>query len=258
MQVEKVLQIASLDKKNFKLKLEPTDIHDIIEKALVNINLTVESRGGTISSQLNATNSQLHADKVHLTNIVYNLVDNANKYSPEIPEINIRTENISKGIIIKISDKGIGMSKEAVQKIFDRFFRVSTGNVHDVKGFGLGLSYVKNIVDMHQGEITVKTDLGKGSTFKEYIYLIIMASFKILLVEDDPNLGQILNEYLTVKGYETKLCRDGEEGVRAFKKEAFDLCLFDVMLPKKDGFSMAKRSESLIRLLLLFSLLLNQ
>ncbi len=169
MQVEKVLQIASLDKKNFKLKLESTDIHDIIEKALVNIKLTVESRGGTISSQLNATNSLLDADKVHLTNIIYNLVDNANKYSPEIPEINIRTENISTGIIIKISDKGIGMSKEAVQKIFDRFFRVSTGNVHDVKGFGLGLSYVKNIVDMHQGEISVKSELGKGSTFKVYL-----------------------------------------------------------------------------------------
>lgn len=169
MQVEKVLQIASLDKKNFKLKLEPTDLHDIIEKALVNIKLSVESRGGSISSQLNATNYQLDADKVHLTNIIYNLVDNANKYSPETPEINIRTENISSGIIIKISDKGIGMSKEAVQKIFDRFFRVSTGNVHDVKGFGLGLSYVKNIVDMHSGEITVKSELGKGSTFKVYL-----------------------------------------------------------------------------------------
>ena len=102
MQVKKVLQIASLDKKNFKLKLEPTDIHDIIEKALVNINLTVESRGGAISSQLNATNSQLlDADKVHLTNIVYNLVDNANKYSPEIPEINIRTKIYLKVLSLK-------------------------------------------------------------------------------------------------------------------------------------------------------------
>ena len=169
MQVEKVLQIASLDKKNFKLKLEKTDIHDIIEKALVNIKLNVDSRGGTITSQLNATNSLLEADKVHLTNIIYNLVDNANKYSPEAPEISIRTENISTGIIIKISDKGIGMSKEAVQKIFDRFFRVSTGNVHDVNGFGLGLSYVKNIVDMHNGDISVKSELGKGSTFKVYL-----------------------------------------------------------------------------------------
>ena len=155
--------------KNFKLKLEQTDIHDLIQKALVNIKLSVENRGGTIHSQLNAASSETEVDRVHLTNIIYNLVDNANKYSPENPEINIRTENISSGIIIKISDKGIGMSKEAVQKIFDKFFRVSTGNVHDVKGFGLGLSYVKNIVEMHKGEISVKSELGKGSTFKIYL-----------------------------------------------------------------------------------------
>lgn len=111
----------------------------------------------------------IEADKVHLTNIIYNLADNANKYSPETPEINIRTENISTGIIIRISDKGMGMSKEAVQKIFEKFYRVSTGNLHDVKGFGLGLSYVKDIVDMHHGEITVKSELGKGSTFKIYL-----------------------------------------------------------------------------------------
>ena len=169
MQVEKVLQIASLDKKDFKLKFEKTDLHEIIEKALVNINILVEKRGGTITSQLLASNSILQADKVHLTNIVYNLLDNANKYSPEAPQIHIRTDNISSGIILKISDKGIGMSKEATQKIFDKFYRVSTGNVHDVKGFGLGLSYVKNIVDLHEGTVTVKSEMGQGSTFKIYL-----------------------------------------------------------------------------------------
>ncbi len=169
MQVEKVLQIASLDKKNFKLKKEQTDVHEVVEKALTNIKLAIEKRGGKLSSQLNAHNAVIEADKVHLTNIIYNLADNANKYSPETPEINIRTENISTGIIIRISDKGMGMSKEAVQKIFEKFYRVSTGNLHDVKGFGLGLSYVKDIVDMHHGEITVKSELGKGSTFKIYL-----------------------------------------------------------------------------------------
>ncbi len=169
MQVEKVLQIASLDKKDFKLKFEQADIHNIIEKALVNINLMVEKKGGSISSQLFAASSILEADKVHLTNIIYNLLDNANKYSPDAPEINIRTDNISSGIILKISDKGIGMSKEATEKIFDKFYRVSTGNVHDVKGFGLGLSYVKNIVEMHKGSINVKSEIGKGSTFKIYL-----------------------------------------------------------------------------------------
>lgn len=169
MQVEKVLQIASLDKKDFKLKLEETNLHEIIEKALVNINILVEKRGGQITSQLLASTAILEADKVHLTNIVYNLLDNANKYSPEAPEIHIRTDNISSGIILKISDKGIGMSNESTEKIFDKFYRVSTGNVHDVKGFGLGLSYVKNIVDMHQGTINVKSEVGKGSTFKIYL-----------------------------------------------------------------------------------------
>lgn len=168
-QVEKVLQIASLDKKDFNLKIEETDVHEIIESALSNIKLSIEKKGGSLTSQLNAKRSLIEADKVHLTNIIYNLADNANKYSQENPEIHIRTENISTGIIIRISDKGIGMSKEALEKIFDKFFRVSTGNRHDVKGFGLGLSYVKDIVEMHKGEVSVKSELGKGSTFKIYL-----------------------------------------------------------------------------------------
>lgn len=169
MQVEKVLQIASLDKKNFKLKFESANLHEIIEKALVNINILVEKKGGQITSQLSASDAMLQADKVHLTNIIYNLLDNANKYSPDAPEIHIRTDNISTGIILKISDKGIGMSKESIEKIFDKFYRVSTGNVHDVKGFGLGLSYVKDIVEMHEGTINVKSEVGQGSTFKIYL-----------------------------------------------------------------------------------------
>ena len=169
MQVEKVLQIATLDKKDVKLKFENTDVHDIIQKALGNIRIMVEKREGHIGSQLLAGNPVLEADKVHLTNLIYNLLDNANKYSPEAPEIHIRTENISTGVIIKISDQGIGMTKEAAEKIFDKFYRVSTGNVHDVKGFGLGLAYVKSVIDMHQGTISVKSELGKGSTFKVYL-----------------------------------------------------------------------------------------
>ena len=169
MQVEKVLQIATLDKKDVKLKFEQTDVHDIIQKALGNIRIMVENREGHISSQLLAGNPVLEADKVHLTNLIYNLLDNANKYSPDAPEIHIRTENISTGVIIKITDQGIGMTKEAAEKIFDKFYRVSTGNVHDVKGFGLGLAYVKSVIDMHQGTISVKSELGKGSTFKVYL-----------------------------------------------------------------------------------------
>ena len=169
MQVEKVLQIATLDKQDFKLKFENTNVHDIIQKALGNIQIMVDNRQGHISSQLLAGSPVLEADKVHLTNLVYNLLDNANKYSAEAPQIHIRTENISTGVILKISDRGIGMSKEATEKIFDKFYRVSTGNVHDVKGFGLGLAYVKSVIEMHQGTVSVKSEPGKGSTFKVYL-----------------------------------------------------------------------------------------
>jgi len=168
-QVEKILQIASLDKKDFELKFDQTDVHDIILSAKTNIDLIVEKRGGHVTCQFLASNHAIEADKVHLNNIINNLLENANKYSPEAPEIHIRTENISTGIIIKISDHGIGMTQEATQKIFEKFFRVSTGNVHNVKGFGLGLAYVKNIIGMHQGEISVKSEIGKGSTFKVYL-----------------------------------------------------------------------------------------
>lgn len=170
-QVEKVLQIAQLEKSNPKLRIVATDIHSLVEKAVKNSLIQVEQRGGQITTDLRATNSTLEADEVHLSNIIYNLLDNANKYSPGIPSINIVTENDKKrnGIKVMISDKGQGIPKELVNKIFDKFYRVSTGNVHNVKGFGLGLSYVKHIVEAHGGEISVKSKVNKGSTFTIYL-----------------------------------------------------------------------------------------
>lgn len=165
-QVEKVLQMATLDKKEYRLKFEELDIHQIIEKALSHINLQIEKRGGIIQKNLIASNNIIISDDVHLTNIIYNLLDNANKYSPEQPEIRIDTEDHHQGILIRISDKGIGMTKEAVDKIFDKFYRVPTGNLHDVKGFGLGLTYVKAILMVLGGRIKVKSTPGKGSTFE--------------------------------------------------------------------------------------------
>jgi two-component system phosphate regulon sensor histidine kinase PhoR len=103
---------------------------------------------------------------VHLTNIIFNLLDNANKYSPEKPQISIQTEETPEGIAIRVSDKGIGMTKESIKNIFEKFYRVPTGNLHDVKGFGLGLSYVKKIVEEHKGKIRVQSKLGEGSTFE--------------------------------------------------------------------------------------------
>ncbi|NJN26461.1 MAG: HAMP domain-containing histidine kinase [Cyclobacteriaceae bacterium] len=169
MQVEKVLQMATLEKKDFKLKLETLDMHEVIDRALANINIQIEKRNGKIDKRLQAGNNEVLADEVHLTNIIYNLLDNASKYSPEKPEITIATHNYNGGIIVRISDKGIGMSREVMSRIFEKFYREPTGNRHDVKGFGLGLTYVKTMLDALGGTISVKSEIARGSTFEIYL-----------------------------------------------------------------------------------------
>ncbi|EAY26482.1 sensor protein RprX [Microscilla marina ATCC 23134] len=164
-QVEKVLQIARLDREDFKLNISEVDVHQSIAKAVRNIQIQVEKRGGMLHTALNAEQACIYADEIHLTNMIINLLDNANKYSPDHPEITIETQSNERGIRVMISDKGQGISKEVINKVFDKFYRVPTGNIHDVKGFGLGLSYVKTMVDAHQGEIQVKSEPAKGSTF---------------------------------------------------------------------------------------------
>jgi len=165
-QVEKVLQMALLDKGEVKLRLDSVDIHETIEQVLTNLSVQIEQKNGIVNLELEADNSEIVADEVHLTNIIYNLLDNANKYSPENPEITIRTENLGNLLKIIVSDKGIGMTKEQVTRIFERFYRVPTGNLHDVKGFGLGLSYVKKMVELHNGQIFVESMPGEGSKFE--------------------------------------------------------------------------------------------
>ena len=169
MQVEKVLQMATLDKKDFKLKLETLDLHNVINNAIKNINLQVEKKGGHIQKNYKAEKLEVIADELHLTNIIYNLLDNANKYSPEEPKITIGTENYNGGIIVRVLDEGIGMTKEVMNKIFEKFYRVPTGNLHDVKGFGLGLAYVKTMLDAIGGSINVKSSINKGSEFEIYL-----------------------------------------------------------------------------------------
>ncbi len=164
-QVEKVLQAAKLDRKDFKLNIKSLDIHQIIEKVIRNSAVQVENRGGKIFTDLKATQTLFEGDQVHITSIVSNLIDNANKYSPEIPRIEIQTKNTSNGISIKFIDEGQGIPKKVMNKIFDKFYRVPTGNVHNVKGFGLGLSYVKSMVEAHHGTISVESELEKGSVF---------------------------------------------------------------------------------------------
>lgn len=173
--VESILQTALLDKGEFKLKKSEFNLHQVIVHAIQNIQLQAEQRGGKISTNLDALNDKIYADKVHITNIIFNLMDNAIKYSKEIPELTIRTENSSKGIYVFVKDNGIGINKDNLKKIFEKFFRVSTGNVHNVKGFGLGLSYVKAIAEKHGGEIFVESEPGKGSVFSIFLPFLAQA-----------------------------------------------------------------------------------
>jgi two-component system phosphate regulon sensor histidine kinase PhoR len=170
-QVEKVLQIALIDKKDFQLKISEVDMHELIRQAVDHLSLQVQQREGSISVQLDASIPVIQGDQTHLSNVIHNLLDNANKYSRDAPDIAISTYNTNGGLRIDVADKGIGMSKEDQKHIFDKFFRVHTGNLHDVKGFGLGLSYVKAITTAHQGNIEVKSEPGKGSRFSIYLPL---------------------------------------------------------------------------------------
>lgn len=165
-QVEKVLQMALLEKEEFKLKIKPVSVHEVIVQVVDSFKLQVEQKGGKIEPQLQATNDLLEADELHLTNVIFNLVDNANKYSPHQPDITIETASTAEGLKIAVIDKGIGIAKDHLQRIFQKFYRVPTGNVHDVKGFGLGLSYVGQIVQRHQGTISVSSKNQQGSRFE--------------------------------------------------------------------------------------------
>ncbi len=166
-QIEKVLQISLFEKGNIHFNVQDVDIHEIIETAVLNTDIKVKNKGGKMSMNLSAENHIIKGDKLHLTNIFFNLIDNAVKYSKDkrAPIIKVRTSNEEDRIKIIISDNGIGISKEGQKKIFNKFYRVPTGNVHDVKGFGLGLSYVKRIIDEHKGQISVKSELNKGTDF---------------------------------------------------------------------------------------------
>jgi two-component system phosphate regulon sensor histidine kinase PhoR len=164
-QVENVLRISKLEKKELDILKEPKDLHDIIEDAVEHISLIVEDREGEITTNLEAKRTTTLINDTHFTNVIVNILDNAIKYTVERPVINIQTENVRDFILIKIKDNGIGMSKTAQKRVFEKFYREHTGDVHNVKGHGLGLSYVKQIIDDHNGYISVESEKGKGSTF---------------------------------------------------------------------------------------------
>ena len=164
-QVETILQAALLDKQEVQLNLKKLPAHDLIVSALNNINLQVEEKGGKLEAELGAEKDLILANEVHFTNLINNLLDNAVKYSKENLFIKLTTKNTGNQLKIIIEDNGIGMNKETLNRIFEKFYRAHTGNVHNVKGFGLGLSYVKTMVEAHHGTIKAESVLGKGSSF---------------------------------------------------------------------------------------------
>jgi two-component system, OmpR family, phosphate regulon sensor histidine kinase PhoR len=164
-QVEKILQAARLEKEEIKLNLQHIDAHQVINKIADNLALQVQEKNGTLILNLNATSHTIEADEVHFSNIIFNLLDNAMKYASGAPRIEVETITAGGLLQIKIKDNGIGMDKETQSRIFEKFYRAHTGNIHNVKGFGLGLSYVKAIVDAHEGKIKVESIPGKGSIF---------------------------------------------------------------------------------------------
>ncbi len=165
-QVEKVLQMSIFEQGNLKLKLQKINIHDLIANVVNNFAIQVRNQEGEIIQNLHAENYHLNVDEVHFTNILFNLLDNALKYSNEKPVINIVTKSSRNNFILLLSDNGIGIRKEDQKRIFEQFYRVPTGNIHNVKGFGLGLSYVKKVIDGHNGTITVESEPRKGTRFE--------------------------------------------------------------------------------------------
>lgn len=166
VQVEKVLQMAQFNNRRLKMTMEYVDVHQLLTQAKNHIELQIKRRGGKVSLDLQATTHIIKGDENHLSNIFHNLLDNANKYTPDDPAIQIRSKDGNGGIIIEFEDNGQGMNREQVQNIFEKFYRIHTGDIHNIKGFGLGLSYVKAMVDAHHGQVHVESRIDKGSVFQ--------------------------------------------------------------------------------------------
>jgi two-component system phosphate regulon sensor histidine kinase PhoR len=164
-QVENVLRISKLERNELNISKERVKLHDLVRDAIMHIELIVENRNGYVKGHLEAQNSEVLANETHFTNVIVNMLDNAVKYSNDEPKIDVFTENVGNNILLKIRDQGNGMSKAVQKRVFEKFYREHTGDVHNVKGHGLGLAYVKRIVDDHQGHVSVESEKGKGSTF---------------------------------------------------------------------------------------------
>jgi two-component system phosphate regulon sensor histidine kinase PhoR len=172
-QVEKILQAARIEKQDIKLNLQELNAHDIITKVADNLSLQILEKNGKINLHLDAKACIIRADEVHFSNIIFNLLDNAIKYSKEDLQIDVSTHSGQGMLHIKVKDNGIGMNRETQSRVFEKFYRAHTGNIHNVKGFGLGLSYVKATVEAHQGKVSVDSAPGKGSIFTVQLPLAV-------------------------------------------------------------------------------------
>ncbi|PKH68435.1 two-component sensor histidine kinase [Flavobacterium sp. ALD4] len=164
-QVENVLRISKLEKKELDIDKESSNVEEVVIDAIEHVNLILEDREGQVTTHFDAARTTVLMNDVHFTNVIVNVLENAIKYSPDVPDIDVYTENIKDMILIKVQDKGLGMSKIAQKRVFEKFYREHTGNIHNVKGHGLGLAYVKRIVEDHNGQVYVESEKGKGSTF---------------------------------------------------------------------------------------------
>ena len=168
-QVETILQIATLDKHEMDFSFSEIDLHEVITQAIETIEIQIADKGGVIKRRLDAENSVITGDHEHLLHLVHNLLDNANKYSEDVPDITVTTRSNESGIFLVVADRGIGMNKVVQHRVFERFYRETTGNIHNVKGFGLGLNYVKAITDAHGGVVSVESEQGIGSIFTVFL-----------------------------------------------------------------------------------------
>ncbi|MFM7103887.1 MAG: sensor histidine kinase, partial [Flavobacteriales bacterium] len=163
--VENVLRTSVFEQGKVILNRKKTDVHGLIEQVIANMQIQARQRKGSISTQLDAHDAMVEGDALHLSNIIYNLLDNALKYCDREPQIQVSTNDDNESFLLRVKDNGIGIARNNQSKVFDKLFRVPTGNVHNVKGFGLGLSYVKNVIEMHNGKVDVQSETGKGSIF---------------------------------------------------------------------------------------------
>jgi len=170
-QIERVLQMSLIDSKSFNLNLQEIDFHQLIQQVVATFDVQIKHKGGMLNCDLKAEKTIINLDEVHFINVIYNILDNAVKYSPSNIDIQISTKNSENGILLVVEDHGMGMTQEQQTRIFDKFYRVATGNIHNVKGFGLGLSYVKAIVIALKGKITVSSRIGEGSKFEIWLPL---------------------------------------------------------------------------------------